>query len=64
MQVLLLNETTIAKQSEVAVSQLTIKRVQDKGVMLAQFIQQAARINCSGTTHTAIPNLLVHNRLT
>jgi len=31
LSILFLNETTIAKQSEVAVSELTTKRVQDGG---------------------------------
>lgn len=59
LPILLQNETTIVKQYEVAFSQLPSAY---KGGLLAQFIQQAARINWGSTTRRAIQDLLVHKQ--
>jgi len=51
LSIMLLNETTIAKQSEVAVPKLTIKHVQDKGALLAQL---SNRLLCLIATQTEL----------
>ena len=51
LSILFLNETTIAKQSEVAVPELTIKHVQDKGALLAQL---SNRLLCLIATQTEL----------